>query len=140
MFCFMSFTGPAVFRPWAHGAPPICSAILYSYLLVLLLYVYFLSTHSKEFASRWTSKILREGRTEQGVQVCMTPSSRMCMELIGGSCHSRCYAWIIFVAKSLEPSRCQVQSGCSVPVHIGVWALSVTRWWHRGEVTVGCVD
>lgn len=52
MSYFMSFfTSPAVFRPWAQGAPPIRSAILCFYSLVLLLHMYLLSTPSKGFAS-----------------------------------------------------------------------------------------
>lgn len=92
-------TGPAVFGP---GPLEPCQFAQLSYTFPLvLLHVHFLSTHNKEFASRW------KGRTEREVPVCMTPmwAWNLPVRTTGRRC-----AWVTFAAQSLA------QSGCPVPV------------------------
>ena len=116
-------TGPAVFGP--GPLEPCQFAQLSCTSPLVLLHVHFLSTHNKEFASRWKGKFPAEGRTEREVPVCLTPT----------------WAWNLPVRTTGQAlcldDLCSPEPGTtwlpSAGRHVDIRALHVTRWCSEGR-------
>ena len=116
-------TGPAVFGP---GPLEPCQFAQLSYTSPLvLLHIHFLSTHNKEFASRWIGKFPAEGRTEREVPVCLTPTWAWNLAV-----HTTGQALCLDDLCSPEPGTMRPPSASR---HVDIRALRVTRWCSEGR-------